>query len=90
MDGDPDKLFPYSALLEQLRKYGKFGLVTASVFLPLFTGGADSNPDMDQLAADMESGTKLKTDLFVPTEFKTALNKRMRDVVADMVKYEYI
>lgn len=62
----------------------------ASIFLPLLTGDDGSNPDMEELAQDMQGGKKLEADVFVPNEFKAALNKRLRDVVADMVKYHYI
>lgn len=62
----------------------------ASIFLPLMTGDEDSNLNMEELAQDMQGGKKLEADVFVSNEFKAILNKRLRDVAADMVKYDYI
>lgn len=62
----------------------------ASIFLPLMTGEEGSIPNMEELAQDMQGGKKLEADVFVSNEFKAILNKRLRDVVADMVKYNYI
>lgn len=87
---DAEKIFSFDTLLDQLRKYGKFGLIMASIFLPLLTGDDGSNPDMEALAQNMQGGMKLEADVFVPSDHKMVLNKRLRDVAADMVKYEYI
>lgn len=90
LNSDPEKLFPYNVLLEHLHKFGKFGLVMASIFLPLMTGEEGSNPNMEELAQGMQAGKKLDAEVFVPNQFKTILNQRLRDVAADMVKYDYI
>lgn len=54
------------------------------------TGEESTNPNMEELAQDMQGGKNLGADVFVPNEFKNILNKRLRDVAADMFKYEYI
>lgn len=87
---DPDKLFPYDALLDQLRKFGKFGLVMSSIFLPLMCGEEGGNPDMNELAESMQDGKVLEADVFVAEDAKAKLNRRLRDVVADMVNFGYI
>lgn len=43
LGSDPDKLFPYTALQEHLRKFGKFGLANASFILPFLIQEHDSD-----------------------------------------------
>lgn len=61
----------------------------ASIFIPLMAGEVGSKC-MKELAQDMQGDCELEADVFVPNEFKAILNKKLRDVAADMVKYDYI
>lgn len=78
-------------MLEHLRKFAKYGLILATVLLPVITSEIEFGLDFDEFAKGIEDGT-LKTDKdeFVTERSLMNLNKRLRDVIADMVHLNYI
>lgn len=64
---------------DQLRKFGKFGLVSASLVLPILY----HEKNMPGSKADDENSGKV-------TELSDGLSSRLRDIVADMYRLGYI
>lgn len=72
-------MFPFSALQDQLRKYGKFGLANASLILPIIT----AELSFSDAASPLDGGNNAPV-------LSEAFNKRMRDIVADMYQLGFI
>lgn len=77
-------------MMEHFNKLGKFGLVMAAILLPIITADAGNGVNLDELATDINSGKEMDANVFISNKSLTKLNKRLRDVVVDMVRLEYI
>lgn len=88
LGSNPDKLFPYSALENQLQKCGKFALASASFLLPIMMAEADLPMSNDPSSND--GNQTLNENNTQKSGLSKALNKRMRDIVADMHRLGYI
>lgn len=88
MGSDPEKLYPFKLMLEHFRKFAKFGLVLSTVLLPMITSDAGSGLDLDGMGNEAEEGTD--SNNFISEKSRNALKKRLRDVIIDMVRLEYI
>lgn len=84
LGSDPEILFPYTLMMEHFRKFAKFGLVLSTVLLPMITSESGSGLDLD----DMGDGTN--SDNFISEKSRNQLHKRLRDVIIDMARLEYI
>lgn len=90
MGSDPDKLFPFSLMLEHFRKFAKFGLILSTVLLPMMTSDDGSRIDLDEMAEDVKNGKEVDKDTFISENSRKKFNKRMRGVVIDMARLGYI
>lgn len=90
LGSDPENLFSFKMMQDHFRKYARFGLIMASMLLPMITSDSGSPVDMDGLSDAIKNGEEIDANIFVSVESLNRLNKRLRDVVADMVRLEYI
>ncbi|XP_055298661.1 uncharacterized protein LOC129566598 [Sitodiplosis mosellana] len=91
LGSDPEKLFPEKLMQEHFRKFGKFGLVLAAILLPLLTKDSGKEVDLDGIADGIKTGqVDLDTNIFMTDSSTRRFNKRLRDVVIDMARLEYI
>jgi hypothetical protein len=92
MGGDANLIFPFTALLRQLKVYGKYGLAMAIFIIPTLCSdpevetsefvSSDSlllNDDDDDDDGDSELSKR-----------ERVYNKRMGDIIRDVVRYGYI
>lgn len=78
-------------MLDQFRKFGKFGLVSSTMLLPIITNESGHGMDLEELAVQIESGREVTKNPFLNNEnTRHKFNKRVHGVVADMVRLEYI
>lgn len=77
-------------MMKHFHKVAKFGLVLASILLPVITADEGCGIDLDEVAADMSNGKEMDANIFISDKSLTKLNKRLRDVVVDMARFEYI
>ncbi|KAL5275483.1 hypothetical protein ACFFRR_001384 [Megaselia abdita] len=89
LGSDPEKLFPRSALNDHLKRFGKLGLIMAMILMPIVLSQAENVPDLDELSEQLESGSEVKGH-FSSDDTAERFNKRMRDVIIDMVELGYI
>lgn len=89
MGSDPEKLFPYDVMLDQFRKFGKFGMVMATMLLPMLTSEEGQTPDLDELAEQLQDERKMDVNVFISDNSRVEFNKRLHDVVEDMVRLNY-
>lgn len=73
-------------MLEHFRKFGKFGLLLATMLLPMLTSVQGNAVDLDDLA----NGGKFDVNIFISDSSRSKFKKRLRDVIFDMVRLEYI
>lgn len=90
MGSDPKKLFPYELLMEHLRKFGKFGLIMATMLLPIITAESGIGIDLDDLANQIEGNSESMTDNFLSMPSQAEFGERLRGVCVDMLRLEYI
>lgn len=88
LGSNPDKLFTYNDLLGQLKKFGQFGLITASMVLPLLTVAIENKPDMDEIAEKVKRGEAIDCYMDI-RDSNTAYKSRMSDVIRDIVRLGY-
>lgn len=90
MGSDPEKLFPYKMMLEHLRKYARHALILASLLLPWLSTENKNDKDFvrieNQNADRKGNGTNGEEE----THLESKMDKRLRDIVADMIRLKYI
>lgn len=89
LGSDPEKLFPFDLMLKHLQKCAKYGFIMSTVLLPVLTSESDYGLDFDEIAESVESGKPISNILITDSTFKE-LNQRLRDIVDDMVRLNYI
>ena len=88
---DPEKLFPYETMQEHFRKFGRYGLILAAALLPMITTEEGNKIDLDEAANDVANNQD--SDVFenlISEKSRNKFNKRMRDVVIDMIRLGYV
>lgn len=91
LGSDPDKLFPFTLMQEHLHKFGKIGLIFATMILPMITAEKGNAIDMDDIANNMTNNQNTdKFDFFSSENSRIKFNKRLRNVAIDMARLGYI
>jgi thiamine kinase-like enzyme len=93
LGGDTMTQFPFTALLRQLRKFGKFGVFTSMMMIPMMQIPNDELVDMDYMAEQMKDPDPKKMEeiqKFFESKVKEGASKRRREVLCDAVSYGYI
>ncbi len=92
LGGDTISQFPYTALLRQLKRFGKFGVMMATFIVPALQTKSEDLPDMDFMAEKME-----QKDIEAMTAVMEKLRgtsgpieDRMRDIIYDAIRYGYL
>lgn len=84
---DATKLFTLNDCYDQLKKYGKYGLLMAPMLLQVITADPKDIPDIDEMAEEMKKNAI--DSGFMKMAQTEKFNVRMRDVIIDMVDYGY-
>lgn len=74
---------------EHLQKFAKFGLILASLVLPIFTNDVETLVKLEETRNATEFGEETENILFT-SEQCAEFNKRIRDVVIDMARLQYL
>ncbi|KAG4080121.1 hypothetical protein HA402_008192 [Bradysia odoriphaga] len=90
LGSDPDELFPYGVMLEHFNKFGKFGLFISAMLLPMITSEQGNGISLDVLADRFENRSNDNQNIFITDRSREKFSKRMRDVVIDMERLDYI
>lgn len=89
LGSDPERVFSFEIMQNHLRKYAKFGLMVASMVLPILTSNVDNKFDLNKVAEDFQNGKSTHSNSPFNLNNLT-FGKRMRDVIIDMVQLGYI
>lgn len=84
LGSDPEKLFPFEALLDQFKKFGIYAGLVASVLLPIICADVDSIPGFEPVLGNDEPISEYM--FVIPKETKQAYNKRVVDIFADLTR----
>lgn len=93
LGSDPEKLFPYTMMLDHMNKFARYGLILASTTSPvlLSPAGIRSNLDWDEMAENFMRSQEIPANLYKLTDEATIkLNKHFRDVAVDMIRLKYL
>lgn len=93
LGGDTMTQFPFTALLRQLKKFGRFGIYMSLLLIPILTTQNDKLPDMDFMAENMNS-----EDPALMEEMQNAwmaqsdasYKPRMQGALHDAVRFGYV
>ncbi|XP_055614509.1 uncharacterized protein LOC129760857 [Uranotaenia lowii] len=91
LGGDATRQFPYTALLRQLRQFGRFGVMMAAFIVPLLCIENADLPDLDEQAERFKETQEMDM-----SEFQTKGNseekyrQRMGGVLRDAIRYGYL
>lgn len=80
-------------MMQHLRKVGKFGLIFATLLLPILTSDVGNSVDLDKAAEQNDTEQKDKKTIssqFVTDESRIRFDKRLKDIVVDMERLNYI
>lgn len=88
LGGDTETQFPFEALLDQLKKFGRFGVIMSFVMVPLLLTKIEDLPDLD----DFIKETKDKPRSFLQQFSKTDVGykQKMNEILTDAMRYGYL
>lgn len=94
---NPDKLFPYEALKQQLKDFGRFGMVMSMMVLPVISMKPHEIPDIDKTSElfakhgmNTEDNPELQAIMQQFEESAKKSNGRIKDVVIDTIAYGFM
>lgn len=91
LDSDPDKLFPYEALLDQLKQFGKYGTLIGIILICIFTCDPKTIPDLSELSERINEYDGAIEHLLVVTEDKQEeFRTRICDLIEDSARFGYL
>lgn len=90
MGSDPEQLFSFETMQDHFRKFGKFGMILSTMLLPMMTAESGMAIDLDALSDKVVDGAEFDGSVFVSEKSRNRLATRLRDVIIDMVRLDYI
>lgn len=78
---------------EHFRKFGKYGLMMATLLLTVITADKSDGINLDQACEDKLNGKHSDGDNFIiniSEESHARFNQRLREVAVDMVRLDYV
>lgn len=89
LGSDPEKLFPFSMFQRHLQKFARICLILVTFLVSKMF--SDSSKNWDELAENFERNQQVPTHLYNQTDSTIeVIHKRLRDIVIDMIRLEYI
>lgn len=65
-------------------------MIMATMLLPMLTSDDGHVVDMDELCEKIKDGENVDAGVFISEESRQRFTKRLRDVIIDMVRLDYI
>lgn len=84
-------IFPFTALLRQLKMFGKYGIFVSAFVLPMITMKNEDIPDVNELADNLENSETPSLEQSMAKGFENdAYTKRMSSNILDAFSYGYL
>lgn len=77
-------------MLDHLKKRGKYGFILATVLLPVITTETEYTLNLDKLGECAENGSLESGNMLISEKSLKKMHKRLRDIIDDMIRLEYI
>ena len=92
LGGDTESQFPFTVFQQELKKFGKFGIVMASMVIPGSSTKNEDFPDMNYTSeGDTNDNPDAMKELFAAFAIGNETTKhRMRAAVMDNINYGYL
>lgn len=90
LGSDPQKLFPYDALLEQLQKFGVYAAFIGAFLFPILHAEKGSMPTTDNTEGYGKADGFGNVVFRISSESKQAYNKIVTEMFIDMARLGYI
>lgn len=90
LGSDVNKLYPFSTMLDQMKKCGKFGLYIATLEVPMLTSTPNTGPDLEQLSEMIGEAIDFDGNYHISAESEGRSKKRLADIILDMQRLGYI
>lgn len=75
---------------EHLRKFGKYGLILATVILPMLAMEKGNSLNLDGMADNSDNCEDMQIfDTFL-SKSRDKFETRLRDVIVDMIQFKYV
>lgn len=88
---NPDKLFTFNDFQDQLKKFGKFGLLEAPSLLQVIVSDAENIADMETFAKNVTNAIEGPTNMVtLDGRAKVAFRQRLNDDFVDAKNYGWI
>ncbi|XP_055304442.1 uncharacterized oxidoreductase dhs-27-like [Sitodiplosis mosellana] len=85
LGSDPQKMFPYEALLEQMQKFGIYTIFVGAFLFPMLYADPATIPNFDDVAEKAGSDESFFENIFqIPDELKMAYNNKITDLFIDL------
>jgi hypothetical protein len=93
LGGDTMTQFPFTALLRQLKSFGKFGVIMATFLIPMLATKNEELPDMDFMAENMQNPDPAVMEEMMKsflTQSDEVYRPKMRGALKDAIRYGYL
>ncbi|XP_041764589.1 uncharacterized oxidoreductase dhs-27-like [Anopheles merus] len=87
---NPQEVFPRTALMRQLRRFGRFGILMANFLVPMLCTRNEDLPDMDEVAEKYRETNEMDLNAMTLNANQRAYRERMSSAIRDMVQYGYL
>ncbi|XP_050086877.1 uncharacterized protein LOC126571973 [Anopheles aquasalis] len=87
---NPQEVFPRTALMRQLRTFGRFGVLMAVFLVPMLCTRNEDLVDMDEAAEKYRDGEEMDIGMLTKNANQKDYAVRMRGVIKDIVRYGYL
>uniref|UniRef100_A0A182NQG5 CHK kinase-like domain-containing protein n=1 Tax=Anopheles dirus TaxID=7168 RepID=A0A182NQG5_9DIPT len=84
---DPQQVFPRTALVRQMRRFGRFGVLMAVFLVPMMCTRNEDLPDMDEAAEKFRDTNEMDPSFMKLNSNVNAYRERMSAVIRDTVRY---
>lgn len=87
LGSDPQKTFPYRALLEQFQRFGSYAVMVGSILVPILCAEVDSLPGYTVVMEMEKNNLPIGDDWFrIPKEMKKGYDQRVVNLFEDLVR----
>jgi hypothetical protein len=96
LGGDVMTQFPFTALLRQLKKFGRLGVITASMAVPMLQTKSEDLPDMDFMAEQLKNTDPEHIEAVAKAYMEkmgknsTGIEQRTRGILLDAIRYGFM
>lgn len=90
LGSDPDKLYTFEHFQMEMKKFGKFALLTGPFVIQFNVANAKDIRDLDEYSERVENGEEADILNDFDEETQMAYSKQINDLVEDLLKYGYV